>query len=280
MIDYPEWYKTPQVKFRMIQYTYNREVMFIKQSDGYGGASTRMIRIHNVQGIDVWFKVLRIHEFQREYNMYYSLAKYRNGIPFSTLELSKRDFSDWTKNHWKEMVSYDFLLDIDAGNHHDIMFAHESALNVKKLFDRCEVPYHLRFSGRGFHFVIPYQYLMTCYEYFGNNDDDFFNPNSEKNIYNFFMHIAMELHSLSSEMIDTSIYDSRRVTKIPYSLALYDGRNYVCTSFDNDLQFIGFDLKNMKPHAKYHEVVSVNKWIEHLFNPKGNVFKLLKELKI
>ena len=235
-----------------------------------------MIRIHNVQGIDVWFKVLRIHEFQREYNLYYSLAKYRNGIPFSTLKLSDRDFSDWTKNHWKEMVSYDFLLDIDAGNHTDIMFAHESAMNVKKLFDRLDVPYHLRFSGRGFHFVIPYEFFKHEADYL----IEVFNPEDDENVYKFFMNIAMKLHSLSSEMIDTSIYDSRRVTKIPYSLSLYDGRNYVCYSFENDLDFDNFILQEMKPYNQYHKVVSVNKWQEHLFNNKGNVFKLLKELGV
>ena len=272
MIDYPEWYKTPQVKFRMIQYTHNRECMFIKQNDGYGGGTTRMIRIHNVQGIDVWFKVLRIHEFQREYNLYYSLAKYKDGIPYSTLELAKRDFGNWIKEHWKEMVSYDFLLDIDAGNHHDIEFAYLTANTIRRYFNSFNVPYHLRFSGRGFHFVIPYKYFNDNLAYID------FNPDADENVYKFFMHIAMKLHSLFSEMIDTSIYDSRRVVKIPYSLALYDGRNYVCYPFEDDEDFDNFRLQDMKPHAKYHQVTSVNKWHEHLFNSNGNVFKLLKEL--
>ena len=278
MIDYPDWYKIPQVKFRMIPYTFNREVMFIKQDDNRGGRTTRMIRIHNVQGFDVWFRVLHIDRFNRGYSLYYSLAKYNSGIPFSTLDLAKRDFGDWVKDHWKNMVSYDFLLDIDAGNHNEMDFAHYSARNIKDKFDELNVPYHLRFSGRGFHFVIPYEYFPIEAE--GLAELHCFNPESDYNIYNIFMNIAMQLHSRYSEMIDTTIYDSRRVTKIPYSLALYDGRNYVCTSFNDDEEFENFELKNCRPSSKYHEIASVNKWKEHLFNPKGNVFKLLNELGI
>ena len=280
MIDYPEWYKIPQVKFRMLPYTLNRECMFIKKEDERGGKTTRMIRMHNVQSIDIWFKLLNIHKFGREYNLYYSLAKYKDGIPFGTLALSKRDFGDWTKEHWKEMVSYDFLLDIDAGNHSEIMFAHYSAKNIRNKFDELDVPYYLRFSGRGFHFVIPYEYFRISNKDFPRFYDEIFNPDAEHNAYSFFMKIAMELHNRYSEMIDTTIYDSRRVTKIPYSLALYDGRNYVCSSFSSAQEFDDFNLKDYRPSGKYQEIVSVNKWKEHLFNEKGNVFKLLNELKV
>lgn len=274
MIDYPDWYKTPQVKFRMIQFTYNRETMFIKKEDNRGGATTRMLRIHNLNSFFVWSKRLNMFKLNREYNLYYSLAKYKNGIPYTTLDMKNRDFSDWNNNHWKEMESYDFLLDIDAGSHSDIMFAHYSAWNIKNRFDDLNVPYHLRFSGRGFHFVMPF----ACFGF--QEGDVSFNPDDKENIYFVFMNIAMELHNRYSEMVDTSIYDSRRVTKIPYSLALYDGRNYVCASFSSDEEFENFNLKDMRPYAKYHEVSSVNKWKEHLFNPKGNVFKLLNELGV
>ncbi len=250
--------------------------MFIKQQDGSGGMTTRMIRIHNVQGLDVWFKSLKIYRLLRGYSIYYSLAKYKQGIPYGTIALDKRDFGDWNTEHWKEMVSYDFLLDIDAGNHTDMKFAHLSAASIKKLFDELEVPYHLRFSGRGFHFVIPYEYFKVPLE--DRVSIGIFNPDTVGNVYSTYMKIAMKLHSSYSEMIDTSIYDSRRVTKIPYSLALYDGRNYVCATFNSDDEFDYFNLKDYRPYNIYHEVKSVNRWREHLFNPKGNVFKLLNKL--
>lgn len=278
MINYPEWYKIPQVKFRMIRYTYNREVMFINQNMKLGGMTTRMLRIHNVQGLDVWLKNLYVFEKKREYNLYYSLAKYKEGIPFGSLALDKRDFGDWTGENWKEMVSFDFLLDVDAGNHNEIDFAFYSTKKIKKLFDKLEVPYHLRFSGRGFHFVIPFEFFPVGCE--GLTVLHCFNPESDYSIYNIFKNIATELNKRYSEMIDTTIYDSRRVTKIPYSLALYGGRNYVCVPFDNNEEFKNFSLGNMTPVNQYHKVTSVNRWQEHLFNSNGKIFKLLKELKI
>ena len=274
MIDYPQWYRIPAVKFKIRTYTYRRETMFIKAKFSMkDGETTRMIKIHNVQHLDLWIKRLDIKNGKRDYNLYYSLAHYKDGIPNGSLKLAERDFGNWTQEHWKEMDSYDFLLDIDAGNHKEIEFAHHSATLIKKLFDRLEVPYHLRFSGMGFHFLIPYRFFPVNCE--GLSVLHCFNPDSDYSIYNIFMKIAMKLHDGYSEMIDTGIYDSRRVAKIPYSLALFEYKSYVCFPFESDSHFDNFNLDSMKPYNIFSRISSEP---EHLFNPNGNVFKLLKEL--
>lgn len=269
MIDYPLWYRIPKVKFQIRKYTYLRETMFIKPSFSVKqGRTTRMLKIHNVQHLDLWLKKLEVWNGKRDYNLYYSLAHYKNGIPHGSLKLADRDFGNWSQEHWKEIDSYDFLLDIDAGNHKEMDFAHDSASQVKVLFDKLLVPYHLRFSGMGFHFVIPYNYFHNQLS---------FNPDDDSNVYKFYMSIAMRLHSVYSEMIDTLIYDSRRVTKIPYSLALFSGKSYVCFPFESDEQFKDFKLEHAKPIFLMNRISNDS---EHLFNPNGNVFKLLKELGI
>lgn len=268
MIGFPEWYKIPAVKFKIIKYTYNREVMFIKPSFSKGeGKSTRMIRIHNVSHLDVWMNSMRIFESRRLYNLYYSLAKYKEGIPYGSLNLAERDFGNWSRDNWKEIKEFDFLLDIDCNNHKEIDFAYYSAKEIKKFFDGLGVPYHLRFSGRGFHFVIPYDYFESYHLSF--------DPHDEKNIYQFYMDIAVELQKRFSEMIDIGIYDLRRVVKIPYSLALYDDIEYLCRPFENDDDFNGFKLNNMCP---MHSMFRIREMYENLFNSNGNVFKLIKEL--
>ena len=270
MISYPEWYTIPAVKFQIIKYTYNRETAIIKPN--YLDAkfrSVRMMRVHNVSHLDAWMKSMHIFDSQKLYNLYVSLAKYKEGIPYSTLKLAERDFTDWKINHWKEMVSYDFLIDIDAGNLNEMDFAYYSAKEVKKFFDSCGTPYYLRFSGMGFHFIVPYDYFSHL--------NLSFDHTVENSIYRFFNGIAEKLHNRFSEMIDVRIYDSRRVIKIPFSLALYDDRVHLCKPFESDDDFNGFRLKNMIPAYHAHHV---REMYEKLFNENGNVLKLLKELKI
>lgn len=270
MIDYPYWYRIQEIKFHIRRYTYLRETMFIKPKFSMKpGMTTRMIKIHNVQHLDLWLRQLRVSNNERNYNLYYSLAHYKDGIPNGSLNLAERDFGNWREEHWKQMDAYDFLLDIDAGNHKEMDFAHYSAKEIKKLFDNFKVPYHLRFSGMGFHFVIPYEFFTDLFLTF--------NPEDKKNIYNFFMGIAMKLHTDYSEMVDTGVYDSRRVTKIPYSLALFSNKSYVCFPFSNDNEFEEFVLEYAKPGFFFNRISDNG---EHLFNSNGNVFKLLKELKL
>lgn len=275
MIDYPSWYWIPQIKFKIRNYTYRRETVFIAMNEvntasSRYGQTVRMIKIHNVQHFDLWIKNMHISDNKKNFNLYYSLAKYKNGIPNGSLNLAERDFGNWNDEHWKEIETYDFLLDIDAGNHEEMDFGYFSAKQVKKLFDKLEVPYHLRFSGMGFHFLIPYYCFNTL--------DLSFDPEADNNIYIFYYTIAVELNKLYSEMIDTGIYDSRRITKIPYSVALYSGKNYLCYPFESDEDFNNFELYQMLPTSKYNYLQNQNP--EKLFNINGNVFKLLKELKI
>ena len=270
MINYPEWYKLAPVKFNIIKYTYRRETMFIKAKHSVReGKTTRMIRIHNVQHLDLWLKSMQVFKHLREYNLYYSLAKYEDGIPYGSLDLGNRDFGNWVEENHKQIVSYDFLLDIDCGNHKEMPFAYISAKKLKNFFDKNDVPYHLRFSGMGFHFIIPFK----CFIDYNLS----FNPDENRNIYEFFMDIAMKLHNRFSEMIDLRIYDSRRVAKIPYSLALFDNDNYVCYPFKNNEDFEIFKLEYMQP---IHFLNKVDNEPEYMFNEKGNVNKLLKDLRI
>lgn len=267
---YPDWYKNPSVKFKMIKYTYNREVMFIKPvSSSREGLSTRMIRIHNVQHLDVWMKSMGIWNDKKDYNLYYSLARYKKGIPYGSLNLAERDFGDWTRENWKEIDAYDFLLDIDCANHKEIDFAYYSVKNIRNIFDILGVPYHLRFSGRGFHFIVPYD----CFSELGLS----FDPESENNIYEFYMDIAMGLHRRFSEMIDVGIYDLRRVVKIPFSIALYEGKEYLCRPFEDDDDFMNFRLKSMNPQHSFMRIREIH---DNLFNENGNIYKLLNELGI
>lgn len=267
---YPDWYKLNDVKFKLIGYLKNREMALIKPNhiqDKF--MTTRMIRAHNVQSLDIWFKSMHILDSTRQYNLYYSLGRYVNGIPFSTLKLSERDFSDWKENHWKQLEGVDFLLDLDCRNFSEIDFAYFSANEIKEYFDKLEVPYNLRFSGCGFHFIIPYKYFFDLNLSFDYTDD--------KSIFRFYNDIAKKLNEKFSDWIDTSIYDARRVCKLPYSLSLYRDRVTLCYPIQSEDDWHYFQLKNMNP--LFHKD-KLRNYRECLFNGFGNIYKLLKELSI
>ena len=261
-----QWYKLASVKFELIKYLHNREFSLLVPKFAFQEVqkrSVRTLKVHNVQGFDFNLKATKMFVKETPYCLYYSLAKYKNGIPNQILNFITRDTSDWTKNHYKEMISYDYLIDIDAPDFDDLQFAYESAINIKNLFDKLNVPYELRFSGLGFHFVIPYKFLP---------ENLTLNPHEENNLYQFLSKLTKLILKECSEMVDTNIYDSRRVCKIPYSLALYYHDAFVCTPFLNNEQFKNFELNKYRPD---NYCFQVERRGTYLFNKEGNLSLLL-----
>lgn len=235
-----KWYVFRDVKYKIINYLQNREFCMLSPKH-IRGVNDRMMRVHNVQSFDF---MLKFHDVlfgkKKSLNQYYSLAKYQKGIPYrnpkSPYSEQSKEFSEWLENHWEQMVAYDFVLDIDAHDHKYINDAYRSSVLIKDFFDKREIPYELRFSGCGFHFIVHY-------ENFSNVDG--FDFGKEKNIYNQYKRLAKKLNKKFSNMIDETIYDSRRVIKIPYSIVFYQDEKYLCLPL-NDFCFENFDLEMMK----------------------------------
>jgi len=267
-----EWYNNPAVKFEMIRYTYNREVAFIVPywlPEKYQKRSTRMFKIHSVQHLDFHYNISNMFKHKIPYNLYYSLAKYKTGIPNQEFyRYSVRDNKYWNDNNHKHIVEYDFLIDIDVKKSEDIMYAYDTAKSIIDLFDRTNTPYELRYSGMGFHIIIPHKYLPQ---------NKGFIPKSKNSIYKFCQNIALELQKAYSEIIDIKIYDSRRVCKIPYSLSLYENNIYVCVPFKELRHFKKFDINNFTPDIWFRKV---KKRGNYIFNNDGNILKLLEYLKL
>lgn len=232
--NYWKWYFISKIKFNIIKYTKNRESCLISHDRKI---TLRMLKIHSVQHIDFHLKAL--NWYKNKWNLYSSLGTYETGIPNQSFNLKERDNSEWRKEHWKEMVAYDFMVDIDATNHNDIEMAKYSTLLVVKLFDKHNIPYEVRFSGMGFHIIVPYSY-------FKNKNHSFDRQDRDNNIYTFYREIAETLNNEVSEMIDYGLNDARRLCKVPYSLAIYKNNIYVCMPLTlNELE--SFELENYTP---------------------------------
>lgn len=257
-------YKNFKVQYHFLKYLYNREFVLIASKLKDNKAVTiRNLKVSNIQGFQFILKRFNIFEKDRIYNMYYSLAKYKNGIPLQDLsKLSERDNVEWNNNHWNEMESYDFVLDIDTPTHNDIKFAVDSMESIKKFFDSCNCPYQLFFSGKGFHFRTEYKYFDSKYH---------FNPNEEGSVYQLYTKIALRLRDKFSELIDYSIYDSRRVIKLPFSLAIYENGVYVDKPINN-YEYGSFGIDNYK---NFNDIYN-----EKYYNKDGKVLNMINALKI
>ena len=238
-----DWYTRPEVKFEIIKFLRDRELACLVPSwcpEEMKKKSTRTLRCHSVQHYDIiLFKILDVKYKQTLYNLYYSMAKYMQGLPYQNPNLAERDTKGWKENHHEQMIGYDWLIDIDAGSHEDIMYAHESADMVKRLLDRYKISYELRFSGCGFHIVVPYRVISGLQKHF--------NPFQEGSYFEALTTMSKALNEKYSELIDWKIPDSRRVSKLPYSLAFYPNAEYVCLPFINTEEFYKFELEDMRP---------------------------------
>lgn len=258
------WYKLPVVKYEMIRYLQKREMCMINKE--FPEKSVRMLKCHSIQHFDYivnW--MVGMEQNFTYYNFYYSLARYTNGIPNQESSLKMRDNSEWTKTHFEQMESYDFLIDIDSGSFEELPFAYESAFSIKRKLDEWQLPYELRFSGKGFHFIVPY----GCF------DGTPLNPSTKSNIYKLYFDIAKWLYNNISEMVDCSIYDSRRVCKIPYSLAVYEEGTYVCYPL-TEKEFTDFELSKMRPDMMETTFFRGRGSIK--YNVDGSANKLIKEV--
>lgn len=219
------WYYNNAVQWEIFKMTKDdREMAFLSPSwvnvDELRGFQYRAMHNYSVQGLDYNFKnkftgFPTAANAHLVYNVFYSMAKFKGGVP--TFH-NKDEAEEWKKIAWKSIYSYDLLVDIDAPSHKHMGFALESCFHVKSIFDKYDIPYDIRFTGKGFHIVVP----GTAVQF------EHFEPRKEGSAYGKAADVLRYLHDVVGEFIDFGIADSRRVCKVPYSLAFYENDFAVC----------------------------------------------------
>jgi hypothetical protein len=224
-----QWYMMDDVAFNIIEGMKFREGTFIRLATEKLPTSTiRCIKANAVRYLRMNFERFRF--YNHPYNLYASVAKFPN-MPMLSFNREKRreEQDQFNAEYLKYMTEYDFLMDIDNT---DLRIAYATAYKAKEVFASANIPYTLTFSGnKGFHIRVayndfgaelknlPFTDLITVLKEFAEN--------------------FRTVNALYS--IDTTIFDLRRIAKIPYSIVY---PNYFVALPLSDEDMDNFSLPN------------------------------------
>lgn len=197
------WYKNRVIQYQILQSVNNRETFF---KDAEGKMHLRPLHIFSMQGIE--YAISSTGYYKRKFN-FFSSAAHLDWTKFKEPPKDKTLWKDYRKefnNHFEEMVAgYDFVIDIDND---DIDKAYKIASNVKLLFDDLKLPYFIVFSGaKGFHFKVDWRDLELGVDL--------------KTLVETTKNLAERISKLSGFEFGSdidSIYDLRRMIRVPYSI--------------------------------------------------------------
>lgn len=209
-------YSNKQLLFELVKGLVGRETAFLSKS---GGASFRNIKAHKVDFLLKNFEALRF--FDKEMNIYHSVAYLENMPMFSFAPpLRKKQGMEFNKNFDSYVRGYDFVVDIDYKG--DFKKTYDEAKEVIILFEELKLPYYIKFSGNGFHIVIPHKFIPLS-----NNSgilDTFSDTGTRMKELLDSSLMDADVYDSNGELLRTGIYDKRRVIKASYSLDVTTGR--------------------------------------------------------
>lgn len=229
------WYRNPEVLFNLVSVGHSRELVFLSKDEKV--YTVRNISAHYMDLLKKNFDAF--HFFDKTYNLYYSLGKFKNIRIFSfNPSTRKEQRMVWNAEALSNMICFDWGLDFDAPSHERWEDAWLDAKTVKDAFDKHGVPYSLKWSGsKGFHFRISGRFLPKRTFSADTTDTD---------------SVFLWLKSVSEliavkyglKTLDLGIFDPRRLWKADYS--------WVCETDLialplSDEQFDKFNLELCKP---------------------------------
>lgn len=245
-------------RYQQIKYTKNREFAIMPPSwipeSKSEGKTIRKLHTHSVQNIE-WYIINKCMPLDIPFSLYYSLATYRGGFPRKPVEQSYVEWSIELGYRLPSLVeSYDWLIDIDSDAHEHVHIAKMVTKNIMTHLDRFGITYEVRFSGNGFHIVVPYsEFSFLGYKI------DARNRKEGENLYSFLHDLTSRFNQLYGEMVDQSIYDSRRLCKLPFSAVAYEDGVFVAFPFSTSEQFENFKVEDANvlnnPDVIYHTKV-------------------------
>jgi hypothetical protein len=226
IMDRTEYYSDNRVLFEMVKIAKGRELSFLSPD-----LRVRNIKAHCISYLISNFKAFSF--FKEPHNVYYSLAHLFDMPVFSfNMALRAKQSKEFNDKFASYMVDYDLGIDMDSKEHGFKLCLEETA-KVKGLFDEYKVPYSLRMSGNGFHINVDGKYIVT------RGDGGVLGKIETCKQFAYELSVLLNLLTL-----DLTIYDNRRIWKLPYSYDCKSGN--ICLPLSDD-QFTDFFIDIVKP---------------------------------
>ncbi len=132
---------------------------------------------------------------------------------------------------------FDFVIDVDFKG--DFKETYTQTNDVVELFEELKLPYYIKFSGNGFHIIIPHKFIPL------SNTGGILSTYSKtaemlKDLLDASLVDANE-YDESGDLVRTGIYDERRVIKSNYSLDVTTGKMCIPVSL-SDFKIFHYDM--------------------------------------
>lgn len=211
-------YQNEELRKSFLEFHKNRETMLIAITNDrlFPLKKIRNLKYDALESFD--YVIGGKFKFWKEpYNIYYSCARYKNGIPIfyytgDSKEIVKQRQTIWKQNCHKEAVSFDMALDVDSPDFKSLKIAAQDTARIYKKFAKKHDDVSIRFSGCGFHLVAP-----NCWKGEGITDKDIMKIRKEAEGYK----------KTISDLVDTHVIEPRRVIKTPGTLVYKEGYRYI-----------------------------------------------------
>jgi hypothetical protein len=213
-----------------------RELAFItaKESDPSSRLNVRYLFAIKYDLFKMHIEELKF--LDKNINLYRSLATFSKDIikPFSynlKNRLEQPEYKELNDHYENYCENYSFLIDFDFKKYSNLDFAYKDAKQIKSIFEDFKIPYGVwNTSYKGLHFFIDGKYFPK------ERGDDWLNKRLD--LFHEISYNMKGIYAIGDEErgIDTSIFDSKRISKLPYSVV---GDGSVCCPL-SDEQFEKF----------------------------------------
>lgn len=214
-----KWYNLTYVNFEIVKCLNDRELCFLSAKSEERKFPVRYLMAFSINYLKKHME--RFGFLKNLMNMYHSVSVLKD-LPIFSYNPRKRKedyrYKEFNENYEDYVVGYNLFIDLDSKG--DWKKALQDTLEIKKIFDEYRVPYYILSSSLkgGFHVHIPSEYMP------------------KKNIHELIAEINEVVYNIrgiySLESIDTSIFDIKRVCKVPYSLSSDGG---VCLPLSDEM---------------------------------------------